>query len=86
MDRRLASRSTTSAPLESPEQKAEASHEPVRQLHARFHKEAARILDLALSGKFEEAEEAVALESEFLKLSRELTRNMMDWAKAHEDD
>jgi hypothetical protein len=53
----------------------------VKELHAKFHAAAANALDLALSGKKKEAEEALGASSEFSKVSMELTQAMMTWAK-----
>lgn len=46
--------------------------EEVRKLHADFHREASTILDLALKGKKAEAEAAMALGSNYSKVSTAL--------------
>lgn len=51
----------------------------VRDLHAEFHKEAARILTLALRGQKAEAQAALALGSHFSKNSADLTLALVDW-------
>jgi methyl-accepting chemotaxis protein len=51
----------------------------VRQLHAKFHKAAAHIAELAISGRKLEAESAIADGSEFGVTSTELTAAMMEW-------
>lgn len=47
-------------------------YEQVRELHARFHEEAARVLLLATTGKTEEAKAALASGSAFSKISGSL--------------
>lgn len=49
------------------------------KLHAKFHVEAASVLKLALAGRKAEASQGVALNSEFSKVSGELTREMKAW-------
>jgi hypothetical protein len=51
----------------------------VRELHGKFHAEAARVLGLAISGNKQEAEKALETESHFAKISFELTGAMMKW-------
>ncbi len=51
----------------------------IRDLHAEFHKEAARILTLALAGRKSEAEAAMALGSQFSKISADLTLALAQW-------
>lgn len=53
----------------------------VRDLHAQFHIEAARILDSAISGKKDEAHKGLDINSQFSKLSSNLTSAMIDWSK-----
>ena len=53
----------------------------VQDLHAKFHQEAAKVLDLALRGQKADAEKAIELGSEFAKTSADLTRAMMNWQK-----
>jgi hypothetical protein len=50
-----------------------------RDIHAKFHREAARVLQLALAGKKAAAEEAMLPESEFARMSRALTAEMLKW-------
>ena len=54
----------------------------VRKLHAEFHTEAARVLQLALSGQKPEAERALGANSAFAAKSGELTAAMMRWRQA----
>ncbi len=51
----------------------------VHDLHAKFHKEAARVLALALGGKKSEADAGLATGSQFAKISLELTGAMIAW-------
>jgi methyl-accepting chemotaxis protein len=51
----------------------------VQNLHARFHLEAARVLDLALKGKKTEADRLMTADSEFGRISQSLTTAMMKW-------
>jgi len=53
-----------------------------RDLHARFHQEAARVLQLALAGKKAAAQEAMDPDSEFARISRSLTAEMLKWRSA----
>ena len=60
--------------------------EEVCRLHAEFHKEAAEVLRLALGGRREEAEAAIAQGSRFGKVSTKLTITMTAWRKAVESE
>ena len=51
----------------------------IKALHTEFHKEAARILALALTGRKAEAAAAVALGSHFSKTSADLTLTLATW-------
>jgi hypothetical protein len=51
----------------------------VQDLHAKFHTEAARVLDLALKGQKQKAEEGLSPNSGFAKTSLDLTSVMMKW-------
>ncbi len=53
----------------------------IRDLHAKFHVEAAKILDSALTGHKDVAEKGLAPTSEFTKLSANLTTAMIGWEK-----
>ncbi len=55
--------------------------ETVRKQHAEFHKVAADVLRLALSGKKDEAAKLIAPGSQFADLSVDLTKSMMEWQK-----
>ena len=54
-------------------------YKKVADLHADFHKEAASVLKMALSGDKARAKKAVAMGSEYEKLTTSLTRAMMEW-------
>ena len=54
----------------------------VQQLHAQFHVEASRVLDLALKGHKPEAENALIGDSPFAKVSGDLTVAMMKWKES----
>jgi hypothetical protein len=51
----------------------------VKQLHIEFHKEAARVLQLALNGQKQDAEIALSFKSNFSKISADLTNTMVKW-------
>lgn len=59
--------------------KASAQYEKVRQIHARFHKEAANTLLLALSKNKAEAQRSVDSGGAFTRASSELTSALMAW-------
>ena len=54
----------------------------VTELHAEFHKAAAEVLEIALSGRRKEAEAAISLGSRFLLISSDLTMAMSAWKEA----
>ncbi len=66
----------------SPADKATSHYQTVRELHAEFHKTAARVARLAIDGKKKEARAMMDLAGEYTALSGKLTRAMMDWRKA----
>jgi hypothetical protein len=51
----------------------------IQQLHAKFHIEAARLLELAIQGKPQEAQDAMLVGSDFARLSGQLTMAMVKW-------
>ena len=63
-------------------EKASPHYSEAVKLHAKFHVEAAAVLKLALSGRVIEANQGVALNSEFSKISGELTREMKAWQQS----
>ncbi len=66
----------------SPIDKASNSYKTVRDLHAEFHRTAAKIVDLALSGKKDEASKMMSLDGEYALISSKLTAKMMEWKKS----
>lgn len=56
-------------------------YEEVKKHHADFHRAAAKVLDLALAGKKEEAEKEMGLNSEFSSCSSKCTIALMNWKK-----
>jgi len=54
----------------------------VYDLHSQFHTEAARVLEMALSGAKTDAEAAIASGSDYANLTLNLTKAMMAWQKA----
>ena len=63
----------------SNDEKASPHFETVKQLHAEFHKEAAKVLELALASKKEAANEAIGPSSKYLEATTKLTKEMMAW-------
>jgi len=53
----------------------------VRRRHRAFHHAAARVLDLALARRRDEAEAAIEIGSPFAEASKQLTLAMMAWKK-----
>ena len=51
----------------------------IQQLHAKFHIEAARLLERAMQGKQKEAMDAMAIGNDFTRLSCGLTMAMVKW-------
>ncbi|MHC4970222.1 MAG: CZB domain-containing protein [Planctomycetota bacterium] len=51
----------------------------VQARHADFHRAAAEVLELALAGRRDEAEAAIAPDSRFAEVSKKLTLAMMAW-------
>ena len=50
-------------------------------LHRQFHKSAAGVLELAVTGKKEAAKKSMAMGSDFARMSAALTSAMMDWSR-----
>jgi len=61
------------------ETKGSHFYNDVVDLHAKFHKEAGAILELALNGKPEDANKLLGLGGDFAKYSGALTRTMKEW-------
>jgi hypothetical protein len=62
--------------------KSSDHYKTVITLHAEFHKAAARVAELAVSGKATEAEASIAPGGEYATVSAKLTRVMMEWKTA----
>ena len=56
-------------------------YKKVKALHASFHKEAAKVLRLALGGHIPEAEKGIGMGGSFSNISSDLTLAMMNWKK-----
>ena len=54
----------------------------VKQLHAQFHQEAAKVVELASSGQKDAAEKAIELGSEYANCSTALTGAMVRWRES----
>jgi methyl-accepting chemotaxis protein len=65
----------------SPELKKTPIYGTVVKMHAEFHSEAGRILEMAVNGKKAEAENEIKPSSKFATLSSSLTATMMEWKK-----
>lgn len=62
-----------------PSQRSPAHYAKIKELHALFHQEAAKVLELALKGKKSAAETAISATSKYREYSAALTREMMAW-------
>ncbi|MDH5611216.1 MAG: CZB domain-containing protein [Gammaproteobacteria bacterium] len=62
-----------------PKVKGTAHYKEVVDLHARFHKEAGSILELALNGNTDDANKLMKIGSNFSSLSAGLTLKMKSW-------
>jgi len=76
----------------SPEDKASPHYLPVKEIHAKFHIELAKVFDLALKGQKEKATRALGLGSDFARVSMEFDSALIAWyiecvetESAHED-
>ncbi len=65
-----------------PAEKASDHYKTAKEYHAEFHKTAARVLELVLTGKKSDAEEMMSLGGEYSKISAKLTRSMMAWKES----
>jgi len=62
-----------------PDAKNSPFYSEIVDLHAHFHKEAGGILELALKGEKEAANNLMAITKDFAKYSGELTQKMKKW-------
>jgi len=68
-------------PTLNPQDKTSTHYKTVKELHAEFHKVAAKVAELATSGKKADAEKMMAMGGEYSKVSSKLTQAMIDWKK-----
>lgn len=66
----------------SDSEKSTDHYQTVKQLHARFHQEAAAVVSLATSGEKEKAEAAIGMDGSYSKASRLLTEAMVKWRES----
>ncbi len=66
----------------SGEAKTSTYYNTAVDLHAKFHVEAGKVLELALQGEKGQAKELMGPESEFAKLSSTLTDTLNEWEAA----
>lgn len=59
--------------------KQSESYLKVKDLHAAFHKEAAKVVELATSNQKEQAAQAIAMGGSYAKASTALTEAMIKW-------
>jgi hypothetical protein len=60
-------------------EKATQNYRAAVELHAKFHQEAANVVDFATSGRKSEAEQAIGLEGGYSKASSALTKELVPW-------
>lgn len=63
----------------STDEKSSPHYSNVKNLHAEFHKTAAKVLTLAITNNKAEAEKEIAPGSEYINNSMALTKEMMAW-------
>ena len=59
-----------------------AQFKKIQALHATFHKEAAHVISMALSGNVAAAKQSMGAGGAYSNISADLTAAMMDWRKA----
>ena len=62
--------------------KSSSHYVKCRELHRKFHEAAASVLELAVTGKKEQASKAMAFGSDFSHASASLTKAMMEWSQS----
>jgi chemoreceptor zinc-binding protein len=60
-------------------EKQSEHYRTIKPLHAQFHQEAAKVLELALSGQKEAAEQALGMGGSCAKIATTLTQAIMKW-------
>ncbi len=63
----------------SAEDKKTENYRTAIDLHAKFHQEAAKVVEWATSGHKDEAEKAIGLGGNYTKASSELTQELVKW-------
>ena len=63
----------------SAHEKQTENYRAAMDLHAKFHQEAAKVVEWATSGHKDEAEEAIGLEGSYTKASSALTKELVQW-------
>ena len=66
----------------SPAEKQSENYRTVKQLHAQFHAEAAKVLESALSGHKDAAEQSLGVGGKCAKLATDLTQATMKWRES----
>lgn len=61
--------------------KSSIHYKTIKELHAEFHRVAARVAELAISGKKAEAAKMMAYGGEYSSISSNLTQAMIAWKK-----
>jgi hypothetical protein len=69
------------SPSIPPDVKQSEDYQSVLKLHAEFHKVAARVAELALAGKKQEAESLMQLSGDYTRASSVLTQAMTRWKR-----
>jgi methyl-accepting chemotaxis protein len=59
--------------------KASSHYKTVKDLHAEFHKTAAHVTELAVSGKKADAQSMMSLNGAYAAVSGKLTQAMLEW-------
>lgn len=55
------------------------NYRKVKELHAEFHKAAAKVIEYINQGKIDEAEKMLSVSGDFSQASSRLTKAMMEW-------
>jgi len=63
-------------------EKQTENYRAVKQLHAQFHQEAGRVIELATSGQKDAAEAAIGMGGSYSKSSTKLTEAVVRWRQA----
>jgi methyl-accepting chemotaxis protein len=66
----------------TPEDKGSSHYKTIRDLHAEFHRTAARVTELALAGRKAEALAMMELGGVYTTVSSKLTRSLLEWRLA----